>query len=144
MERANAVFLPISCLAFPGDDLEHSHGFAFAFHGHAIETSQDKASAYRAGCNLTDQDAAAIDLVGSFEARRQIHRIADNRVVESGCRTHVPHDRVTGVDADSGTDRGQIILPNNDLSIESVERVQAVKGCLNGITSVASVIERCA
>jgi hypothetical protein len=51
--------------------------------GHAIELADEDSIASKMACLLADDDGGSVLLVGAFKPARDIHGVADDRVVES-------------------------------------------------------------
>src|ERR1700691_3369144 len=66
-----------------------------------VELARLDAIAGKAARLLSDDDVGAVFLVGGFEPARNIHRVADDRVVEPELRSDIADQHFTGVNPDS-------------------------------------------
>src|SRR5579872_5654166 len=105
VKRADDLFLRRAHFALARDQLEDLDRLSLALDRDAVEPAQHEAAPGGARRRFADQDPAAVYLVGTLEARGQVHRIADYRVVQPRLGSHVADDRVAGVDANAGPDR---------------------------------------
>src|SRR4030095_14629458 len=83
--RGESLFVAIvdpAPRAAGAQQLEHAHAARAPLHRHAVDEAEVEPGAGLLAHRLADDDRGAVALVESLEARREVHRVADRRVVE--------------------------------------------------------------
>ncbi len=105
--REALVVRQIDAVVLEPHDLDHRHQHLFALDLDHPDFARDEAAARflegRAVGNDTDPEVAG----EAFEARRQIHRVADYRVIEALLAAEIADHGFAGADADAGFDFGE-------------------------------------
>lgn len=76
---------------------------------------------------LADKHPRAVGFVGSFETRRQIHGIADDRIVAGLLRANAAHHNITGGDADAYVDLRETPFEADEVGQLGTKRCKAGK-----------------
>ena len=88
-------------LAFKGHDLEDPHRRLPALHRHQVQFPEGHGLVALRRSGLAGHDGGAVKLVEPLQAGGQVHRVADDRVVEAFGRSQVADDGLAGVQADA-------------------------------------------
>jgi len=88
-------------LAFPAEQLENALRLSLADNQHRVDFPRLDRIGREAIGRFADQYARAIGLIGPFEARRQIHGVADYRIVAGLLRADTANHYIAGRDADA-------------------------------------------
>src|SRR5262249_14613978 len=96
--------------------LEHRHRLRLALHADEIDLSTPDVVLQLLEGELAEQDVDPIVLRRALEPRRQIHRVADDRVLHPLERADVAGDELAGVDPDADADLGRARAPRSAFS----------------------------
>ena len=90
--------------------------------------------------HLRRHDRGAEVLVGAFEPRRQVHRVAHHRVVEAPPRADIADQRLAGIEADAV---GQLVtLEGRRGLVELFEPVAATQRRAHRVAGMVGIVDR--
>src|SRR3984893_14174107 len=92
-----------------GRQCENTPGLGLAFDRNEIELDQLRIIEARRRL-FADNQIDAVDLAEALQPRRQVHRIAEQRVVEVGLRAEITDDAFAGIDAYAEPDRQEYLV----------------------------------
>src|SRR5215204_1551820 len=131
-----------AALVRPADDGVDALGLGLALDLQEVELEHGEKPSDR-GCGARpDQDRDAVALRLRFEPRREVHGVAEDRIVEVQVRAHVADDAGASVDADAdlhgqeGMARGLGL--GAALGVEALERLEHAQGRSQAFASCAA------